>query len=335
MRVDPLGTNWQEVHARYLHTIGNLTLTGYNSELSDHPFVEKRDKQDGGFKDSPLRLNHGLGQLEQWNREAIEKRAVALAEKAAKIWSIPHLPTDLKPGQKVPLETVIGPIEHPLAGFVPAGFKIFQMTKWKYHLLREVEGEWVYYGNGKKASYAISWPNAGLWARDKEKRNKMPLGVGGVEGVEATYSAASLAEQDVLTDDNGGMITSGKKSYTLDDYPHLHRPMRELFESLRRRISNLDVTVWEDYKRDYIAYKMATNFVDVEIQMKRLLLHLNMPFHEINDPKGMCRDMTKIGHFGHGDIEFGISSLDQLDDAMNLVRQSFERHWEESEVGVV
>ena len=33
-----LGSNWQEVHEKYLHTIGNLTLTGYNSELSDRPF---------------------------------------------------------------------------------------------------------------------------------------------------------------------------------------------------------------------------------------------------------------------------------------------------------
>ena len=326
-----LGPDWQEVHARYLHTIGNLTLTGYNSELSDHPFAEKRDRE-GGFRHSPIRLNQGLGQLEQWNREAIEKRAATLAEKAAKIWSIPHLPADLKPGQKVPLETVIGPVEHPLAGFVPAGFKIFQMTKGKYHLLREVEGEWVYYGNGKKAWFAISWPNAGSWARDKAKRNEMPLGVGGVE---ATHAATSLAEPDVLTDDNGGIITNGKKIYTLDDYPQLHGPVRELFEQLRRRISNLDVTVREEYRKYYITYKMATtHFAGIEPQVKRLLISLNMPFHEINDPKNMCRDMTNIGHFGNGDIEFGIASLDQLDDAMDLIRQAFERHWEESEVEV-
>ncbi len=60
-----LGEDWAEVQQRYLHTLGNLTLTGYNSEYSDHPFATKRDME-GGFKDSPLRLNKGLGQLEAW-----------------------------------------------------------------------------------------------------------------------------------------------------------------------------------------------------------------------------------------------------------------------------
>ena len=49
---------------QWLHTLGNLTLTGYNSEYSDRPFTEKRDMT-GGFKESPLKLNAGLGQLER------------------------------------------------------------------------------------------------------------------------------------------------------------------------------------------------------------------------------------------------------------------------------
>ena len=61
-----LGDDWQAVQLKYLHTLGNLTLTGYNSEYSDRPFTKKRDME-GGFKDSPLRLNKGLRQLETWN----------------------------------------------------------------------------------------------------------------------------------------------------------------------------------------------------------------------------------------------------------------------------
>ncbi|MGC0273354.1 DUF262 domain-containing protein [Pseudactinotalea sp. Z1739] len=58
-----LGDDWQDLQRKYLHTLGNLTLTGYNSEYSDHPFTTKRDMK-GGFRDSPLQLNAGLGQLE-------------------------------------------------------------------------------------------------------------------------------------------------------------------------------------------------------------------------------------------------------------------------------
>ena len=50
-----LGSDWQRIQKTWLNTLGNLTLTGYNSEYSDHSFVQKRDME-GGFKDSPLKL---------------------------------------------------------------------------------------------------------------------------------------------------------------------------------------------------------------------------------------------------------------------------------------
>jgi uncharacterized protein with ParB-like and HNH nuclease domain len=76
-----LGTEWQRVQETWLHTLGNLTLTGYNSEYSDRPFAEKRDMA-GGFAQSPLLLNQGLGTLPGWNEETICIRAAKLADKA-------------------------------------------------------------------------------------------------------------------------------------------------------------------------------------------------------------------------------------------------------------
>lgn len=94
-----LGEDWQTIQAEYLHTIGNLTLTGYNSELSDRPFKEKRDMQ-GGFKDSPIRLNHSLANLEHWNKEQINQRAIALADLAVEIWKAPTLSSEVLNGYK-------------------------------------------------------------------------------------------------------------------------------------------------------------------------------------------------------------------------------------------
>ncbi len=85
-----LGENFQEIHDKYLHTIGNLTLTGYNPEYSNKSFQEKRDME-GGFKDSPLRLNQGLRDLESFGEEKIKKRANDLADLALKIWIYPKL----------------------------------------------------------------------------------------------------------------------------------------------------------------------------------------------------------------------------------------------------
>lgn len=89
-----LGPQWSEVQARYLHTLGNLTLTGYNSELSDRPFLTKRDME-GGFAHSPLKLNRGLGQLTQWTPAEIETRAQSLATLATMVWPAAKLSDEL------------------------------------------------------------------------------------------------------------------------------------------------------------------------------------------------------------------------------------------------
>ncbi|MDE2771722.1 MAG: DUF262 and DUF1524 domain-containing protein [Bacteroidota bacterium] len=85
-----LGSNWRDVQERWLHTLGNLTLTGYNAEYSDKPFAEKRTMK-GGFKNSPLKLNEHLGSLETWDEDAIRTRAKRLACRAVKVWARPAL----------------------------------------------------------------------------------------------------------------------------------------------------------------------------------------------------------------------------------------------------
>ncbi len=87
---DVLGENWQEVRETYLHTLGNLTLTGYNSELSDKAFTQKKTTN-GGFNDSPLFLNESVRNAQTWDENAIIKRAELLAQRACEIWQAPDL----------------------------------------------------------------------------------------------------------------------------------------------------------------------------------------------------------------------------------------------------
>jgi len=84
-----LGPEWQRIRETWLHTLGNLTLTGYNSEYKDHPFAVKCSIP-GGFAESPLRLNQGLAQLAAWNEKAILERADRLASESLSIWSMPQ-----------------------------------------------------------------------------------------------------------------------------------------------------------------------------------------------------------------------------------------------------
>src|SRR5690554_1463540 len=217
-----LGAEWQRVHETWLHTLGNLTLTGYNSEYSDRPFAEKRN-MNGGFKQSPLRLNEGLGSVECWNESAIKNRAKRLANLAVQVWAAPSLPEEV-------LET--------------------------------------YRGTSTKA---------------------VP--------------------------------------YSLEDHPHLTQgaPMRPLFELLRKEVMALDPSVTEEVLKLYVAFKAESNFVDVVPQKSRLRLSLNLPFHELNDPKGIARDVTNLGRWGNGDVEIGFSDSADLPYVMGLIRQAFEQ----------
>jgi len=215
-----LGDDWKRIQKAYLHTLGNLTLTGYNSEYSDHTFLEKRDMK-GGFKESPLRVNQGLGTLEAWDETTITERAKRLAKQALGVWAAPQLP-------------------------------------------EEVLGQY------------------------REKTNAV--------------------------------------SYGIKDHPYLQSGLpKELFEAFRKEVLALDPVVTEDFLKLYVAYKAETNFVDVVPQVRRLRLSLNMPFPEINDPRGICKDISGLGRWGNGEVELGLSSLDELPYVIGLVRQSLER----------
>ncbi|PDX50097.1 hypothetical protein BB483_03615 [Helicobacter pylori] len=85
-----LGENFEAMHEKYLHTIGNLTLTGYNAKYSNKSFQEKRDMEKG-FKQSSLKLNQSLKDLESFGEKEIEERANDLADWALKIWTYPKL----------------------------------------------------------------------------------------------------------------------------------------------------------------------------------------------------------------------------------------------------
>ncbi|GAA0783124.1 DUF262 domain-containing protein [Hathewaya limosa] len=90
-----LGENYNELHTKYIGTIGNLTLTGYNSSLSNKSFIEKRDMEKG-FKDSRLKLNKYLTEIDYWNEDTIKVRAKQLFKIASQIWEYPIIDYSLE-----------------------------------------------------------------------------------------------------------------------------------------------------------------------------------------------------------------------------------------------
>ena len=83
-----LGDNWEEIQEKWLHTISNLTLSGYNYSYSNRTFQEKKTMENG-FLQSGLRMNHYVAQFDKWGEEELEQRKAALSELALKIWEYP------------------------------------------------------------------------------------------------------------------------------------------------------------------------------------------------------------------------------------------------------
>ncbi len=82
-----LGDNWQEVQESYMHTLGNLTLTAYNSELGDKPFLDKKAMLKE-HNTKIIRLYSDVKDKDEWNKDTIEKRAERLANEIIEIFSI-------------------------------------------------------------------------------------------------------------------------------------------------------------------------------------------------------------------------------------------------------
>ena len=214
-----LGPNWKEIHEKYLHTIGNLTLTAYNPEMSDNSFMTKMDLE-GGFKQSALRLNSYVIKQTVWNEEKIKERADLLADLAVKIWSYPQI-----------ADAALEPYKAP-----------------------------------------------------KKKTAQ----------------------------------------YTIENY-HLNAFNQMLYEQLNRQILNISADVKREYKKMYIAYKLDTNFVDIVVGDDYLQLYINLNFDEVNDPEDRCKNVTQTGHHGNGNVALRVSHSDDIDYAMTIVQQAYDK----------
>lgn len=104
-----LGGDWERVHNQLLHSLGNLTLTAYNLDLSNKSYREKR----GIYADSHLSLNHYFANVEIWNEQSIRERGRVLAQKIVGIWPRPPGPYILSTAERSPLEIPIDEEDFP------------------------------------------------------------------------------------------------------------------------------------------------------------------------------------------------------------------------------
>ncbi|WP_288961576.1 DUF4268 domain-containing protein [uncultured Peptoniphilus sp.] len=93
---EELGDNAEEIHDKWIHKLGNLTITGYNSDMGNSSFEKKRDGKHG-FKKSGIRMNQDLSLLGSWGEVEIEKRHIDLLDLSVyEIWKYPSTDFELQ-----------------------------------------------------------------------------------------------------------------------------------------------------------------------------------------------------------------------------------------------
>lgn len=119
-----------------------------------------------------------------------------------------------------------------------------------------------------------------------------------------------------------------QKTYTVDE--HLSKKNKEtvrLFQALREKILAIDETIKEEAMKFYVAYKLATNFVDIVVYQYGLKIYLNVKSGQLNDPQHLARDLAKpqpIGHYGNGDYEVKLENIADIEAVFALIKQSYD-----------
>lgn len=117
-----LGNDWERIHQQYLHTMANLTLTGYNSQYSNLPFSEKREMKNG-FKDSAFRLNNYLKLCEKWTEAELIERQKELFSVCIGLWRMPE--SDFMPKKREAETVSLEDEDFDYTNIKPLGFVLY------------------------------------------------------------------------------------------------------------------------------------------------------------------------------------------------------------------
>lgn len=139
-----------------------------------------------------------------------------------------------------------------------------------------------------------------------------------VETQEAQESIKTIPS----TNPDNKKVFSEIKVYTEQD--HLEKASDEvasLYNKFRDAIMNLgDITIKS--KKLYLAFISDRNIVDITIQSNQMKMWINLKKGQLDDSKGLARDVSSTGHWGNGDYELSIKSDDNLEYILSLVKQS-------------
>ena len=133
---------------------------------------------------------------------------------------------------------------------------------------------------------------------------------------------------------NPVMVEAGKKAalvratatYTLEEhFEGKSEEIKDLMREIREFITGLDSAIEEVPKKFYIAYKSSKNIVCMGAKDKNIKLFVKLKPSEVTEPPKSYRDVSKIGHYGTGDVEFTISAPEQFEEIKKFIELAYNK----------
>ncbi len=159
-----------------------------------------------------------------------------------------------------------------------------------------------------------------LWEIKRFANNTLSLNQ--IKSNKSSESIKTISPADAQND----IVDKEIKVYREED--HLSKGSEEicaLYEKLKNMILNLD-SIDIKVLKFYIAFVSRTNVVDISIQRRSLKLFINLRKGDLDDPKGIMRDVSQLGHQGNGDYEINLKDDEDFEYIMSLVKQSLKKN---------
>jgi predicted transport protein len=151
---------------------------------------------------------------------------------------------------------------------------------------------------------------------------------------EVFQKTVSTSHDIPASDKSSVMIAAGKKAaltratgvYSFEQHiSGKSETIKEMVSDLRDFIMNLDSAMEEVPKKFYVAYKISQNIVCIEVKKHKIILYLKLNPKDIADLPSIARDVSDIGHYGTGDLEITVASIQALEAAKEFINAAYQK----------
>lgn len=333
-----LGEDYNGIYEKYIDTIGNLTLTAYNSELQNKPYKEKKEMQ-GGYLSSKLFLSSTLEKYDEWNESNIIDRADLLSDIAIKIWEEPNTEYIEKED-----ESLIYNLSDTEISYINTKIKAFKMFDKEYEVL-----SWRDFAI-KVISFLYELDKIPLlhlvkeYSADTEygtKRFSMneselrsPVKIDDNLYVEMHYNSDSIVdlvrlvlekyelelnEVDIKLKENNA---SKKGVYDIETLSRVSKAkIKSYYEELDKMILSLDENIEKAITKHYVAYRYKQNFLELHLHADWLTLYM-FPNVKYEDPENRVEYLEKRTWVLTARVF--VKENDDINYIFNLIKASYE-----------